>query len=62
VSVHGYAADPAARIVRVNGVVLREGDGLDGGLKVETITPQGILFRFRGQVFHLGATEGWRGR
>jgi general secretion pathway protein B len=62
VSVHSYAADPAVRMARVNGQVLREGDALDEGLQVEAITPQGIVFRFQGQAFHLRATEGWRGR
>jgi hypothetical protein len=42
--------------------MLREGESLAGGLQVQAITPQGILFRFQDQVFHLGAVEGWQGR
>jgi general secretion pathway protein B len=50
ISVHSFTKDPASRLVRVNGSILREGQAVSG-LLVEEIRPDGILFIYKGQEF-----------
>ena len=54
VSAHVYSPDPAARLVRVNELLLQEGQDLPEGLKVEEILPNGVIFRFQGTRFRIG--------
>lgn len=54
VSAHVYSPDPAARLVRVNEMLLQEGQDLPEGLKVEEILPNGVIFRFQGTRFRIG--------
>ena len=49
-SMHVYAAQPAARFVLLNGAHLGEGDKQDD-LIVQEIRPDGVIFEFRGQRF-----------
>jgi len=51
---HIYAKSPAARIVMVNGNIVHEGDIVASGLVLESITPDGVVFRYRGTRFHMG--------
>jgi len=50
---HIYATNPAQRAVFINGHRYREGDVLPGGAKVEAITTDGAVLRYRGQRFLL---------
>ncbi|MFA5517236.1 MAG: general secretion pathway protein GspB [Desulfuromonadales bacterium] len=54
VTLHYHTADPAARMARINGSILRQGQPLDEQLIVDEITAEGIVFRFRDTRFRLG--------
>ena len=49
-----YSEKPAERRVTINGKVLREGDEISEGLKLEKITHEGAVFNYRGYHFHKG--------
>lgn len=51
-SLHYYTAAPTARLIRLNGNLLREGEVLTPSVRVVAITPHGVIlscagFRFR---------------
>ena len=48
-----YSPQPAARMVIVNGQVVREGDTIAAGLKLEQIRAKSAVFSVRGQSFEL---------
>jgi general secretion pathway protein B len=50
---HAYAANPADRFVFLSGVNLKEGQSSPGGIRVETITPDGAILSWRGTRFFL---------
>jgi general secretion pathway protein B len=50
ISAHFYSKKPAARLVSVNGRILREGQEMNG-LKVEEITQNGVIFLHGGRKF-----------
>ncbi len=52
-ALHFYSSDAAARMVRINGRNLREGDWLTEGVQLAEITPQGIVFASRGYRFEV---------
>ena len=54
ISVHAYSARPADRIVGINDRLLREGADLTQGLTLEQITPDGMIFTYKGYRFHRG--------
>ena len=54
ISVHGYSEKPAARLVGINYRILREGDYVVPGLKLEQITPDGMIFSYNGYRFRRG--------
>lgn len=54
ISVHAYSARPADRLVSINGRVLREGDYPAPDLRLEQITPDGMIFSFKGYRFRHG--------
>jgi general secretion pathway protein B len=54
VMVHAYSARPADRLVGINNKLLHEGDEVAPGLKLEQITPEGMVLNFKGQVFRRG--------
>jgi len=54
VSVHAYSARPADRMVGINNRMLREGDDVVPGLKLEQITPEGMVFGYKGYSFRRG--------
>lgn len=51
ISLHAYARNPKDRLVSVNDKLLREGDSLAPGLKLEQITPAGMIFSYKGYRF-----------
>lgn len=52
-TLHFYVSDAAARMVRINGRNLREGEGLNEGVKIAEITPQGVVFESAGYRFEV---------
>ena len=55
VAVHAYSSMPGDRLVSINGRMLREGDALAPDLRLEQITPDGMIFTYRGYRFRRGA-------
>ena len=53
VTVHIYSATPSSRLVRMNGRKLEEGDLVDGEVRLEEITQDGLILSF-------GDTRYWR--
>lgn len=54
ISTHLYAGDTASRVVRINVQMLREGQYLSAGLKLEEITPDGVVFSLDNYRFRVG--------
>ncbi len=54
ISTHLYASDASSRVVRINGQVLREGQFLAEGLRVEEIIAEGVIFSYRNYRFRVG--------
>lgn len=55
VAVHAYSDTPQDRLVSINGRMLREGDTLAPDLRLEQITPDGMIFTYRGYRFRRAA-------
>lgn len=54
ISVHAYSGNPKDRLVGINNRMLREGDFLQPGLGLEQITPDGMIFSYKGYRFVRG--------
>jgi len=54
VGVHAYSSKPRDRLVSINNKLLREGDQMATDLKLEQITPDGMIFSFRDYRFRRG--------
>ncbi len=54
VTMHYYTADPAARLVRINGRNLRQGQQVDARWVIEKITADEIVLRSGKKKFRLG--------
>jgi general secretion pathway protein B len=54
ISVHAYSGNPGDRLVGINNRMLREGDYVVPGLKLEQITPDGMVFGYKGYSFRRG--------
>jgi general secretion pathway protein B len=54
ISFHAYSANPRDRLVGINNRMLREGDDVAPGLKLEQITPEGMIFGYKGYSFRRG--------
>jgi hypothetical protein len=52
-SVHSYDADRSARLVRINDRTLTEGQFLTPEIKVEEITPDGVILNHQGYLFRI---------
>ncbi len=52
-SVYAYSSDAASRLVRVNNRILREGNYLEVGLRLDEITPNGLVLSFEGYRFRV---------
>ena len=53
-SVHAYSGNPANRLVGIGSRILREGDDVVPGLKLEEITPDGMILSYKGYRFRRG--------
>jgi general secretion pathway protein B len=53
ISVHSYEADRSSRLVRINDRTLREGEPLTPEIRVEEITPGGVILSHQGYLFLL---------
>jgi hypothetical protein len=54
-NLHVYDPSPALRYVLLNGARLGEGEYTADGIKVEAITPQGVVLEASGRRFRLPA-------
>ena len=54
ISFHAYSGNPKERLVGINNRMLREGDELAPGFKLEQITPEGMILGFKGYSFRRG--------
>jgi len=54
VQLHAYANQPSERLVSINNIRLREGELLMSGLRLEQITPDGMIFSYKGFRFQRG--------
>ena len=54
IPVHSYSSTPKERIVGINDRLLQEGDYLAPGLKLEEITPDGVVFSYKKYLFRHG--------
>ena len=54
ISVHAYSGNPRNRLVGINNRILREGEYVVPGLKLEQITPDGMIFGYKGYSFRRG--------
>ena len=54
ISAHAYSTKPKASFVFVNDRMLREEEALAPGLKLERITPDGMIFSYKGYRFRRG--------
>ena len=54
ISVHAYSGNPGDRLVGIDNRMLREGDNVAPGLKLEQITPDGMIFGYKGYSFRRG--------
>jgi len=48
---HIFSDNPDHRLVNINGTIYREGDSLSNGLILKEITPDGVMFEYRGKEF-----------
>jgi general secretion pathway protein B len=54
VQLHSYSSNSSERLVYINSIRLREGESLMSGLKLEQITPDGMIFSYKGYRFKRG--------
>lgn len=54
VQLHAYSSNPGERLVYINGNRLREGDAMTPGLRLQEITPDGMIFSYKGFRFKRG--------
>lgn len=52
--IHSYSDTPQERIVGINDQLLREGEYLAPGLKLERIAPDGVVFSYKHYLFRHG--------
>jgi general secretion pathway protein B len=51
---HAYSAEAQTRVVRINEKILQEGQELSTGLKLDEITPDGVVLSYQGYRFRVG--------
>ncbi|WP_163338225.1 general secretion pathway protein GspB [Desulfopila sp. IMCC35008] len=54
---HTYSDDPGQRMIIINNRIVREGQGLGNGLRLEEITWDGLILSFKGTRFTMDATQ-----
>jgi general secretion pathway protein B len=57
ISVHAYSPKLQDRVVMINNRMMREGQDLAPGLRLEQITPDGMIFSFSGYRFRRGLQQ-----
>jgi general secretion pathway protein B len=53
VNIHVYTPDESQRILYINNRQVRRGEQIEGGVVMEEIVQDGVILRFRGQLFKL---------
>ncbi len=53
ISFHSYSKRPSSRLVSVNGKVVREGQEIAGGIKLEKITSSGVILKYQSRRFKI---------
>lgn len=48
ISLHSYSANPGERIAMINGTLMKEGDTIAPGLRLEQITAEGVIVGYKG--------------
>lgn len=51
IQLHAYSGNPSERLVSINSRMLREGGSLTPDLRLEQITPDGMIFSYKGYRF-----------
>lgn len=54
VALHAYSSNPSGRLVVINDRLLHEGAQVGPSLRLEEITPDGLIFTFKEYRFHFG--------
>ncbi|MHB1620209.1 MAG: general secretion pathway protein GspB [Sulfuricella sp.] len=54
IQLHAYSSKPKDRLVSINDRMLREGESLTPDLRLEQITPDGLIFSYKGYRFRRG--------
>lgn len=54
IPLHAYSSKPRDRLVSINDRMLKEGESLAPGLRLEQITPDGLIFSYKGYRFRRG--------
>ncbi len=54
IQLHAYSGNPSERLVSINSRMLREGGSLTPDLMLEQITPDGMIFSYKGYRFQRG--------
>jgi general secretion pathway protein B len=54
ISVHAYSGNPRNRMIGIGSRIFREGDAVAPGLQLEEITPDGMIFGYKGYRFRRG--------
>lgn len=54
IQLHAYSSNPSERLVSINSRMLREGGSLTRDLRLEQITPDGMIFSYKGYRFQRG--------
>ncbi|HUO76298.1 MAG TPA: general secretion pathway protein GspB [Thermodesulfovibrionales bacterium] len=54
ITAHIHTGDPASGMVKINGQMMREGQELSPGLKLEEILADGVIFRYQNYRFRVG--------
>lgn len=57
IAFHVYSGNPADRRVMIDNTMLRQGETLPSGMKVEEITPDGVVLVFEGQRVRRGVRQ-----
>lgn len=56
---HVYSSDPSSRSVIINGQFMEQGDNLMPGLRIESITINGVVFAYKDTLFRVDILQDW---
>ena len=57
ISVHLYSTNPKNSFVNINNQMLQEGEALAPGIRLEQITPDGMILSYKGYRFRRGVQQ-----